>query len=125
MRVWLAMGLMTGLAACAVPPEMDVAAPEGVVLSEIQTPAPPPGARRVDEFDTTTQAQRSAALETSEGGVLIPGGLVSGSRPLWSRRLGRAVSRFVRVTKALKWRFCRGPEADEFRWRLCDCSRCL
>ena len=71
MRVWLAMGLMTGLAACAVSPEMGVAAPEVVVLPEIQTPAPPPGARRVDEFDTTTQAQRSAALEISEGGVLL------------------------------------------------------
>ena len=71
MRVWLAMGLMTGLAACAVSPEMGDAAPEVVVLPEIQTPAPPPGARRVDEFDTTTQAQRSAALKTSEGGVLL------------------------------------------------------
>ncbi|NNJ67081.1 MAG: D-galactarate dehydratase [Boseongicola sp.] len=67
------VGLVLGvvLAGCVVPPEVDVSVPEPEVIDAIEAPAPPPDARRVDEFDTTTEEQRAAALETSNDGVLL------------------------------------------------------
>lgn len=67
----LGLGVVVLLAGCAAPSNVMVSPPEVVMTDPLQAAAPPPDARRVDEFDTTTEAQRLAALETSENGVLL------------------------------------------------------
>ena len=59
------------LTGCTLPPEALVETIEPVGIAALDAPAPPPEARRTNEFDTTTQAQRLAALEPEEEGVLI------------------------------------------------------
>lgn len=71
MRLMFGLGLGLVLAGCVVQPEAEVLVPAPEVIDALGAPAPPPDARRIDEFDTTTEAQRAAALETSAEGVLL------------------------------------------------------
>lgn len=71
MRYGFGLVAAVALAGCAVPQQAVDAPPEPVEIAALDAPAPPPEARRADEFDTTTQSQRMAALEPDEGGVLL------------------------------------------------------
>lgn len=71
MRVSFGLGSAIVLMGCVVPPEAELAATEAAPFPELNAPAPPTDARRVDEFDTTTDAQRIAALEPSQEGAFL------------------------------------------------------
>lgn len=71
MRKSFGMGVVIALAGCVGQPEAVVAPPEVVVADPLDVVAPPVDARRVDEFDTTTEAQRVAALDTAQDGVFL------------------------------------------------------
>ncbi len=71
MRKSFGIGLAFALAGCVSQSEPVVAPPEVVVADALDVVAPPADARSVDEFDTTTEAQRVAALEPAQEGVLL------------------------------------------------------
>ncbi|MBT8458232.1 MAG: hypothetical protein HKP37_02110 [Boseongicola sp.] len=71
MRCGFGLVFAVALAACTLPTEAEVEAPEAVEIAALDAPSPPPEARRADEFDTTTEEQRKAALDPAENGVLI------------------------------------------------------
>lgn len=71
MRYVLGAIFALSLSGCAVEPEASIAPPEPAEIAALDAPPPPPEARRAEEFDTTTEAQREAALEAEEGGVLL------------------------------------------------------
>lgn len=59
---------LVALSACAIP-ATDTPATGDVATA--QPPAPPPSARNVDDFDTTTTAARQAATQAVAGGTRI------------------------------------------------------
>ena len=77
MRFGLSIWFLPLLAACTAAPEVTVVPPPAVDIPALDAPAPPPEARRVEEFDTTTEDQREAALDVSEEGVLLGSAVVS------------------------------------------------
>ncbi|SMH53021.1 hypothetical protein [Maritimibacter sp. HL-12] len=65
--------LVVLLSACAeiAPPDADMAPPEGMTrpMPRPDSDAPPSGARTADAFDTTTDAERAAALSATVPGT--------------------------------------------------------
>lgn len=72
MRRFFPLVLVFGLSACAVVSEVNEPTPPESIVEEAAAPPPPPeDARSVDEFDTTSDAQRREAADVSDGGVLL------------------------------------------------------
>ena len=71
MRFGLFFAFFGGLMGCALPSDPVIAPPVTDTVPVLAAPAPPEDARRVDEFDTTTEAQRIAAATPAVGGQLL------------------------------------------------------